>query len=252
MALGARWDLRFSIDSSTSLNSSPRRNEPQHYTVLSTTALIHIHWIQKTGEYIQHCPIYASSSSWTNWLNKQTIKNIFCLWLCLEKNSKESTSKLYRHENFLLRLYNSQAPWLVAVWIPNSEIKTMHRLINSICYFFLNPSENDLLWSASRDKLPRGYSNFCSNTFSQLRPSSHTHPWDSGLAFVICLFTTCRLIPLINSVDRNCTFSPRRKTISNPALITDEKLMTTEEFSAQHQGNNPLMHHSLQQHRLDL
>lgn len=72
--LGACWYLRFSIDSSTSLNSSPRRNEPQDYAVLPMTALRHIHRIQKTGEYFQHSPIYTSSSSCpgsSGWTNKQ-------------------------------------------------------------------------------------------------------------------------------------------------------------------------------------
>lgn len=206
---------------------NPRRNEGLH-------CLVHNSWdtyieskrlgnISSTFQYSR-----SSCSGSSGWTNKQTNKNIFCLWLCLGRNSQESISKLYRHENFLPRIYNSQALWLVAVWIPKSEIKTMHRLINSVCYFFLNLWKNDLLWSISRDKLPRGYSNFCSNTFSQLRPSSHTHPWDSGLPFVIYLFTTCWLIPLINLLKETIFLSPRRNIISNPTLIIDAKLMTTE------------------------
>lgn len=130
----------------------------------------------------------------------------FCLWPCLGRNSQESTSKLYRHENFLPRLPHSQAPWLMGIHIPNTATKTMHRLINDICYLFLNPSENDLWRSVSRDKLPRGYSNFCSSTISQLRPPSHSS-FRFWISFCHLSFSTWQLIPLINLLTETIFFT---------------------------------------------
>lgn len=99
VVLGARWYPRFSIDSSTSFSCSFSPEEMNHRIMLSCPAQLRDTYIEskRLGNISSALQYTLLAQAAQVALAEQTIKNTFCLWHCLGRNSQESTSKLHRH-----------------------------------------------------------------------------------------------------------------------------------------------------------
>lgn len=125
VVLGAHWHPRFSIDNSISFSFNSSPEEMNHRIMLSCSGQLSDTYtesrrlgnISSTFQYTILAQVAAQVA-----LVEQTNKNTFCLWPCLKGTHKKVLQKLYRHENFLPRLYRSQAPWLMGICIPNSAM----------------------------------------------------------------------------------------------------------------------------------